>query len=338
MSPPRGLGALPCVLGDWQLVRPLAQSQHGLVYEACPVGSAEDEPCEYVVKLLPDSSADDARSLAMFRREVCVGGKVDHEHLVPVVDARLGEPQGYDKEDHASGVNDREAAAADSQPCYLVMPRVAGITLEEQLSSPERLGWDQACWIVRQIGQALSWLHGEGWLHADVKPSNVVVAHDGHVTLLDLGFLQPLHTLRSHDSVVHGAAMSSHSSMASGISAAGSSCLIGTLKYIAPEMLTRVGHVTAASDIYSLGILFYELLVGRHPFAGALESQLVRLHMETVPTDVRVFDPTLPESLAELVAAMIAKDSLRRPATADEIVHSLVRLEIAALTQTRVSA
>ena len=199
------------------------------------------------------------------------------------------------------------------------------------------MGWDEACWIVRQAAQALACLHGEGWLHADVKPSNLLVAHDGHVTLLDLGFLQPLNALRAHDSIVQGSVVQGAAPPAAG-DATGSDCLLGTLKYIAPEMLTRHGRFVAASDIYSLGVVLYEILAGQHPFAGATEMDLVRLHLEAVPTDIRAIDPAIPESLAELVLAMTAKDPLRRPATAEQVVRCLTRLEIAALTQFRVSA
>jgi len=296
-------------VGDWRLVRPLSVSPRAKVFEACPASQDHDAPGEYIAKILSADLTGDARAVAMFRREVCVGGKVCHRHLVPVVDA-----------------------GTTPDAMYLVMPRVDGTTLEERLSAIGRFEWDQACWIVRQAAQALAYLHSEGWLHGDIKPSNLLVADDGHVTLLDLGFVQPLARAEA-SSAATSVAQIRHAD-----SSQISPCLIGTLKYLAPERLSCGGPITTASDVYSLGLMMHEMLAGVHPYASTDDAQLARMHRETLPGDLRDIDPTIPESLANLLPEMLAKDPLRRLASCDPVIRCLVSLEIAALSQARVSA
>lgn len=282
--------ASPRISGDWSLGRLLARGLRADVYEARPASSADDKPCEYVAKLLPESQAGDSHAQEMFRREVCVGGKVCHEHLVPVVDA-----------------------GPDQQARFLVMPRVEGTTVQELLVTFGRLEWDRAIWIIRQLAQALACLHDEGWLHGDVKPANALVSSDGHVTLLDLGLLQLLHEREP--------------------TSTDAASLMGTPRYMAPEVINGRCQPVAASDIYSLGMMLYEMLAGHHPFETATPTELVRLHREVMPPDISSHDAALPMPLVELTRAMIAKDPLRRPATAQEIVGRLVSLEFRALQQ-----
>jgi len=316
--------SLPWGVGDWELVQFLADSEQSEVFAARPRGDGTHTVCEYVVKVLRETLADDPAAVARFHREVCAGGKVNHKHLMPVVEAHL-------------------AAATDEIPSYLVMPLVAGSTLDRTLLAERALGWGQACWFARQTAQALGYLHAEGWLHADVKPANILVSADGHVTLLDLGFLQPLAETRlPRDRATSQSGLAPQDGPAP-------AAVLGTLKYVAPEMLVRTTGVTAASDIYSLGVVLFESLAGSHPFAEACEEQamlrwedvqsrLVEAHRATVPVDVRQFAPAVPVELAELVQAMLAKDPLRRPANMSQVVGQLTSLEFAALRQSRVCA
>lgn len=276
--------AMPCrVLGDWQLCGLLAASERTEVFAARPANLSSDEPCGYAVKVLRERFREDATSAEMFACEVAVGGKVCHPHLVPVLDA-----------------------GTKASPHYLVMPLLAGRSLREELQATRQLEPVRAIWFARQLAEALAALHAEGWSHGDVKAENIHVSNDGHLTLLDLGFVRPLNKRL--------ALRHTH--------------LAGTLETMAPEVITSPLRVSAGSDVYSLGIVLYEMLAGRMPFVGRNEAEWVTAHREEIPRDIREVVSDLPERAAELLHRMLAKDPMRRPASAYEVVRELVSLEI----------
>ncbi|REJ64581.1 MAG: serine/threonine protein kinase [Planctomycetota bacterium] len=307
------------VVGPWQLGQRLARSQQSAVYRARPADGSSHAPYEYLVKLLPETLRGDGAALARFRREVCVGGKVDHPHLVPVVDAELEQP-----------------------PLFLVMPRLAGTTVRELLVAAGRIDWPTACWMGRQTAQALGHLHELGWLHGDVKPDNLLVADDGHLTLLDLGMLQPLGGLRIDGPVVRDDEGDRKGASADETSpwdeCARRASLQGTLAYLAPEQILRAGVPTRASDLFSLGMTLYEMIAGRHPLADLRDAELIRAQLYEPVADVRDYEPSVPESLADLIAQLLAKHPLRRPSDAHVVTRHLVEVEIRALQKRRASA
>ncbi|HTU25212.1 MAG TPA: protein kinase, partial [Pirellulales bacterium] len=163
-----------------------------------------------------------------------------------------------------------------------------------------------ALWIARQVAEALEALSAAGWMHSDVKPSNIRVSTAGHATLVDLGSAQR-----------HGEQRS-----------LADRPVVGTLAYMAPEMLLSSIAADVRSDIYSLGITLYELLTGRLPFATDDKRRLVLDHRQELPSDLRLAAPQLPTHVARLVRQMLAKQPLRRPQTPRELIDRLVRLEI----------
>ena len=203
------------------------------------------------------------------------------------------------------------SARLSEPPAYLVMPYLPGSTLAARLSRGQRLGPSTALWTARQVAQALAAMHAAGWCHLDVKPSNVFVSAAGHVTLLDLGFARKLDEATC---VVDRP-------------------LLGTLKYIAPELLTSYASADRRSDIYSLGVMLFEMLAGRLPFNGESVGELVTQHRQRLPKDIRGLAPQLPPGLGRLLRHMLAKDPLRRPQTAESLVQRLVSLEIETLPQ-----
>lgn len=200
------------------------------------------------------------------------------------------------------------SAQVSQPPFYVVMPRIEGQRLDGQLATGARPPLPVALWIARQVCQALAALYDStGMLHSDVKPANILVGADGHATLLDLGFCQTPHEARSW----------------------ASRPVVGSLGYIAPEMVTSACAVGPRSDLYSLGATLYEMLTGRAPFASASPAELVAMHRQEKPECVRELRPELPKPVASLVHRLLAKEPLRRPATHAEVVDELARLEIA---------
>jgi len=147
-------------------------------------------------------------------------------------------------------------------------------------------------------------------IHGDVKPSNVFLSPDGHATLLDLGFARPIgaaHCLADR-------------------------CVLGTPSYMAPELLTSASTADIRSDVYSLGVVLYEMLAGRLPFDAADLGALVSQHRQGSLPRLEKLAPWLPADVVRLVSRMLAKDLLRRPSPA-ELLRQLTAMEIAALAE-----
>ena len=199
------------------------------------------------------------------------------------------------------------SASGRQPPFYVVSPKLDGASLAQVLTEQGQLDVPLALWIARQTADGLAALFdGCGMIHADVKPANILVSPLGHATLLDFGFAQSPHESR------HWATRP----------------LAGTLSYIAPEMVTSAMAADPRADVYSLGVTLYEMLAGRRPFESDDPGELAMLQRETKPADVREHRPDVPEDVAALLNAMLAKDPLRRPDSARELASRLVRLEI----------
>ncbi len=272
----------PQRLGSWELVARLGGGELADVYLARVANGGVQQPASYALKVLGELWQDDPRGLAILAREVQVALRVAHPHLVPILAASLDEP-----------------------PYYLAMPYLEGHSLGEYLTPEVTLDLPVIFWIARQAAEATQVLAREGWMHADVKPSNIIVSPSGHATLVDLGFATPT---RWRASICDRP-------------------LLGTLNYIAPEMLYSAYGGDSQSDVYSLGVVLFEMLTGRLPFNAQDIAELALQHRQELPSDVRSLVPQVPTRAARLVQQMLAKEPLRRP-TPKELVGRLIALEI----------
>jgi serine/threonine-protein kinase len=280
-------------LGPWQLVRLLSEGNFTRVYLARPI---EHAPAETGDGPPPERSA--AYVLKVLRKEL------------------WREPQAIEMQRREAWVGSKVShpnvlpvlsASVQEPPFYLVMPKLDAMSLSQLIASQAPLAVPLALWIARQVADALDALiESTGMIHADVKPANVLVSATGHATLIDFGLVQ------SSTEASRWAARP----------------LAGTLAYIAPEMVTSVLAAGPRSDIYSLGVTLYEMLIGRRPWDSDDPGELATLHREAKPPMVRTMRSDVPEPIAELVQSMLAKDPLRRPASARELASRLVRLEI----------
>jgi serine/threonine protein kinase len=197
------------------------------------------------------------------------------------------------------------AAALDEPPYYLAMPYLEGQSLAAQLRGQAPLDLPVIFWIARQTAEGALALGRAGWMHGDVKPANIIVSPWGHATLIDLGFATRVDV---------------HASLAD-------RPLVGTLNYLAPELLSSSCGGDSLSDVYSLGVVLFEMLTGRLPFDADDVAQLAAQHRQALPGDIRRLVPHVPTRAARLVRQMLAKQPLRRPSPA-ELVERLVALEI----------
>jgi len=203
------------------------------------------------------------------------------------------------------------AASVLEPPRLVVMPWLEGASLATRLANGQQFGVPEALWIVRQTAEALDALHQAGWMHGDIAPGNVHVSPTGHVTLLDLNFA------RRRDET--GSAVDRP--------------IMGTCAYLAPEYLTSALRPDIRSDIYSLGVVLFELLSGRRPFAAATLAEMAARHRQDPPADLLRLAPHLPHEVIRVVRQMIANEPLRRPQTPRELIDRLVALEIATFSQ-----
>jgi serine/threonine protein kinase len=276
----------PDTLGDWRLCHCLGSGRFTTVWQARPLPAAETTPPDYVIKVLRPSFRSDPSVVQMLFREAALARHIQHPHLVTVLEAHL-----------------------DAETPFLVMPYLEGVDLQATLDHHDRLPLNHGLWMARQTAEALTALHGAGWLHGDVKPSNVHGCTSGHVTLLDLGLARALEE-------------------PGGIA---DRPLTGTYHYIAPELFVSTSLADQRSDLYSLGVMLFQLISGHRPIDGEDESQIAAAHLEQTPADIREFCDDVPEGVAELLRSLLAKDPMRRPGSAQELVKRLMRLEIVAL-------
>ena len=276
-------GQRPRLLGQWELVGCEAVGTLSRVYRAKPINGPPDRPASYAVKVLDEQHHENRRAVAMFQREALLGRTVVHPHLISILASHVSEP-----------------------PYYVVMPWIEGKTLQRELDKKTSFELPAALWVVRQAAEALGALAAAGWRHGDVKPSNLFLSADGHVTLLDLGLAR---RDGETDSIVDR-------------------CVTGTYQYIAPESMTSTLAGDIRSDIYSLGVVLFEMLSGRRPLTGDSPAEIIESHQSGRTLDLRRLVPQLPSGVIHLVRQMLAKEPLRRPQTPGELVEQITRLEV----------
>ena len=172
---------------------------------------------------------------------------------------------------------------------YLVMPYIEGGTLRDYLLRRERLTLEEAASFLDQIASALQYAHDHGVVHRDVKPSNILLRLDGHAYLVDFGLAK---AKMEAESLTHAGAM------------------VGTPEYMAPEQSN--GLHDYRSDIYSLGIILYQMLTGRVPFTAESPVAISLKHIQTQPPPPRQFNPDIPQSIEDVILKALEKDPNER--------------------------
>lgn len=186
---------------------------------------------------------------------------------------------------------------------YIVMELVDGVTLKQYLQEHGPLDASQAVDFSLQIARALSHAHGKGIVHRDIKPQNILVVENGVIKVADFGIAN----LQSEVPDVENEA-------------------IGSVHYISPEQ-ARGLPVDGRSDIYSLGIVMYEMLSGKLPFDGDDDRTVALKHLSTIPTPLREIAPSVPEALEKIVMKAMDASLDERYQTADVLVADLETLQ-----------
>ena len=223
-------------------------------------------------------------SIERFNREIQVAARLQHPHVVPV---------------HSAG-------AVDGLP-YYTMPFVEGESLRARLAKEGALPLRDVTAILRDVARALEYAHGQGVVHRDIKPDNVLMAGSS-ATVTDFGIAKAISASRTE---ARGATLTS----------VGTS--IGTPAYIAPEQASGDANTDHRADIYAFGCMAYELLTGRTPFGDRPPQKLFVAHLSEKPENVAELRPDTPPALAALVMQCLEKEPGMRPQSAKDILHAL---------------
>src|SRR5262245_13612118 len=240
------------------------------------------------LKLLAAKLAEDESFRERFLRESELAASIDHPNIVPIY----------------------EAGTTDDL-LFIAMRYVEGRDLKQRLERG-RLDPPDAIGILAQIASALDSAHARGLVHRDVKPSNVLLdvgaRPDGsdHVYLADFGI-----TRRVSDETGAG----------------GNGQLLGTIDYVAPEQIAGE-EVDGRADVYSLGCVLYECLVGQPPFRRDSELAVVFAHLESEPPAASSVRPDLPIALDAVIARTLAKEPERRYATCRELARAALAVAV----------
>ena len=188
---------------------------------------------------------------------------------------------------------------------FLVMDYVSGGNLRPVIGMGGAMDHREAVRIVAQVASALAAGEPYGVVHRDIKPENIMLEPDGSVKLVDLGVAK----MRGADSLKTAART-----------------IFGTPNYVSPEQAVDSSAVDARADVYSLGVVLFELLCGRRPYEGDTHTAVLQQVLSPNPIpDVRKFNPAVPERLAMLILLMCAKDPEKRLASPSALLETLER-------------
>jgi len=182
---------------------------------------------------------------------------------------------------------------------YIVMELIEGITLKQYINRKGLLNWKEALHFVAQITKALAHAHSRGIIHRDIKPHNIMILKDGSVKVADFGIAR---LLSVQNTLTQEA--------------------LGSVHYISPEQ-AKGGHIDARSDIYSVGVVMYEMLTSRLPFVGESAVSVAIQHISAIPLLPRDINPDIPLGLEEITMHAMEPDVDMRFTTAEEMLNDL---------------
>jgi serine/threonine protein kinase len=245
-----------------------------------------------VIKVLPpDFAAGVNRD--RFQREIQLAARLQHPHIVPLL-----------------------SAGEHGRLLWYTMPYIEGESLRTQIDRRGRLPVREVLRLISDVAEALAFAHGQGVIHRDIKPGNVLV-QQGHALVTDFGVAKAL-----------SAALPSGAGTSTGMA-------IGTPSYMAPEQLASDPAADHRVDLYALGLLAYELLTGASPFEGPSPRETMAAQLTRIPPPLDAANPEVSPQLARIVSSCLQKDPARRPASAEDIVRQLEELSSGTVTARR---
>jgi serine/threonine protein kinase len=262
-------------LGQYEILEEIGRGGMAVVYRAY-----QPYLNRYVaIKVLRPHLSDDRGFIDRFQREALAASKLEHDNIIRIYDI------GQEGDLH-----------------YLVMSYVDGPSLAAKLAKEGALDLSTALTIVREVGAALDYAHGQGVVHRDVKPSNILLTSKGKAILSDFGIARAASDSRLTQT----------------------GAVVGTPAYMSPEQAE--GHaVDGRADLYSLGVVLYEMLTGRAPFQADTTAAVLYKQVHTPPPSLSALNPALPKAVERVVLRALQKDKNKRFQHASEMVLALTQ-------------
>ncbi|MEO7641392.1 MAG: serine/threonine-protein kinase, partial [Ramlibacter sp.] len=271
-------------LGKYQIRRPLGKGAMGVVYEGFdPV----IERTVAIKTILPSqlNSAEAMDIMARFKREAQAAGRLNHPGIVAVYDYGEEVAQDVSEEDATMMA---VAPASTQRIAYIAMEFVKGKELKEYLDKGDRFPLAEVARIMGEILDAMDHAHAQGVIHRDMKPANVMLLDGGRVKVADFGIARV---------------------EASELTQAGT--VMGTPSYMSPEQF--MGHtVDGRSDLFSCGVILYQLLTGERPFTGETSTTIMYKVLREEPAPPSALNLSLAPALDAVIAKALAKQPAQR--------------------------
>jgi serine/threonine protein kinase len=190
----------------------------------------------------------------------------------------------------------------DKESLFIVMEFVPGITLKTLITKRGRLTTENSIPLIVQACAGIGYAHRAGLVHCDVKPQNIIITPDQRVKVADFGIARALASIQADEQ---------------------SSIVWGSPQYLSPEQASGKAPLPA-SDVYSLGVVLYEMLTGQLPFISNSSTELVRLQLEGQPIEPRHLNPGISENLNRIIMKVLSKETSARYRTADQLGRVLI--------------
>src|SRR5580698_2509339 len=277
-------------ISHYRIVEKLGGGGMGVVYKA------EDVKLRRFValKFLPEEVARDPQALARFQREAQAASALNHPGICTIYD--IGEQ--------------------DSQT-FIAMEFIDGETLRSHIHG-KPLPLEELLELGIQIAEALEAAHAEGIIHRDIKPANIFVTKRGRAKLLDFGLAKLVPKgIANADAESGGESSDSHSII--GI-------ISGTPSYMSPEQVRGDG-LDPRTDIFSFGLVLYEMATGRQAFSGGTGGVIIEAVLTRSPASARSINPAIPPKLEEIIDKALHKDRAKRYQHAADVLGDLQRLK-----------
>jgi serine/threonine protein kinase/Tfp pilus assembly protein PilF len=277
-------------ISHYRIMEQLGAGGMGVVYKA------QDSRLDRAValKFLPDKLAQEPQALERFRREARAASALNHPGICTIYD--IGEKDGRG---------------------FIVMEFIDGETLRHHIHR-QALPLEEILRLGMQIAEALDAAHAEGIIHRDIKPANIFVTKRGQAKVLDFGLAKLL------PKAVAAGGLSADGDDTDSTSIVG--IISGTPSYMSPEQI-RGDTLDARTDIFSLGLVLYEMATGRQAFSGPTGGVIIEAVLTRAPAPARNINPNIPEKLEEIINKALHKDKAQRYQHAAEVRNDLQQLD-----------
>ncbi len=280
---PDSVAGLPARLGHFEVLERLGGGGMGDVFLARDAKLGR----KVAIKVLKARYVNQSETRQRFLREARMASNLNHPNIATLYE--IGEVEGAP---------------------YLVMEYVRGKTIAQWLRERGRFACPEVCRIGAQAAEGLAAAHAVGIVHRDIKPSNLQLDDHGNVRIIDFGLA------KLSAGAERAALLFSDEYLQAVSDITESGALVGTVTYMSPEQAANDAHATFASDVFSLGIVLYEMTTGRLPFEGKSYYEVLDAILHASPSPIRDWRPDAPPGLVGAIGAALAKRQADRPTAA----------------------